>query len=110
MLFYTFLPNPKTDKDKDSKNATIDSYNSSNLLLANLSENNSSNRNLLKMDDVIDKAFSNNKNEEKFMLISKKAKQVLFKNPIEAMELYFKNLEMKDMASFYRIKNMAELG
>ena len=43
------------------------------------------------------------------MPASEKAKWILSENPIEAMELYFENLGMKDLASFYGMKNMAEL-
>lgn len=43
------------------------------------------------------------------MPASEKAKWVLSEDPIEAMELYFENLGIKDMTSFYGIKNMAGL-
>lgn len=60
------MPNPKTDKNKNRKNITIDFCYSN--------EDNSSNRNLLKVDNASNKMFSNDKNKEKLILISKKAK------------------------------------
>lgn len=39
----------------------------------------------------------------------KKAKWILSEDPIEAMELHFENLGMKDLASFSGMKNVAGL-
>lgn len=55
------------------------------------------------------KYFFNNKNEKKFMLIFEKVKQILFKNLIKAIKLNIKNLKIKNLASFYKIKNIARL-
>ena len=101
MLLNTPLPDLEIDKDKNGKKAAMDSCHSS--------ENNSSNENLSGAGTASDKTFSNDENEEELMPASEKAKWILSKDPIEAMELYFENLGMKDLASFYGMKNMAGL-
>lgn len=40
------------------------------------------------------------------MLTSKKAKWILSKDLIETIKLQFENLRIKDLALYYRIKNM----
>lgn len=65
---------PKNAKDKDKKNATVNFCHSSNLSLAFFSENNSSDGNLSKADNTIDKIFSNDQNKEVLILVSKKTK------------------------------------
>lgn len=109
MLPNIFLPNPKTGKGKDGKNTNMDSCHFSNLSSAHFSESNSSDKNLSKSDNIIDEIFSNDEDKEKLMAASKKAKWVLSKDPTEAMEPYFENLGMKNMATFYGMKNMAGL-
>ena len=101
MLPNTPLLDLETDKDKNEKNAAIDSCHSS--------ENNSSNGNLSGAGTASDKTFSNDENEEELMPASEKAKWILFEDPIEAIELHFENLEMKDLASFYGMKIIAGL-
>ena len=73
------------------------------------SENNSSNRNLSGAGNASDETFSNDKNEEKLMPASEKAKWILFEDPIGARKLHFENLGIKDLVSFYGMKNMAGL-
>ena len=77
--------------------------------MAHSSEDNSSDGNLSAADNAIDETFSNDEDEEELMPASEKAKWILSEDPIEAMELHFENLGMKDMASFYGMKNMAGL-
>lgn len=101
MLPNTPLPDLETDKDKNGKNAAIDFCHSS--------ENNSSNGNLSGAGNASDKTFSNDENEKELMPASEKAKWVLSEDPIEKMELHFENLGIKDLASFYGMKNMARL-
>lgn len=43
------------------------------------------------------------------MPASKKVKWILSEDPIEAMKIHFQKLEIKDLASFYGMKNMAGL-
>lgn len=56
----------ETNKDKNKKNAAIN--------FCHLSENNSFDGNLSWADNISNKIFSNNKNKEKFIFISEKAK------------------------------------
>lgn len=74
MLFYTFLLNLKLCKNKNIKDVIMNFCYFSNLLLAYLRKNNSFDGNLLKVDDIINKIFSNDKNEKKLMFIFKKVK------------------------------------
>lgn len=101
ILHNTLLLNPETDMDKDRKNAMIDS--------CYFCKNHSSNRDLLEADNASNETFSNDENKEKLMLMSEKIKWILSKDPIKAMELYFGNLEIKNLVSFYGMKNMARL-
>ena len=101
MLPNTPLPDLETDKDKNGKNAAMDFCHSS--------ENNFSDGNLSRAGNASDETFSNDENKEELMPASEKAKWILCEDPIEAMELHFENLGMKDLASFYGMKNMAGL-
>ena len=101
MLLNTPLPDLEIDKDKNGKKAAMDSCHSS--------ENNSSNGNLLRAGNASNETFSNDWNEEELMPASEKAKWILSEDPIEAIELHFENLGMKNLASFYGMKNMAGL-
>lgn len=92
MLPNTLLPNPKTDKDENGKNATMDSCHSS--------KDNSFDGNLSEAGNASDETFSNDENEEELMPASEKAKWILSEDPIETMEFHFENLGMKDLASF----------
>ena len=98
------LPNLKTGKHKDRKNTTMNSCHSSNSSLAQFSESSFFNGNVAEADNTIDETFSNDEDEEELMLASEKAKWILFKDLIEAMELHFQNLGMKNMALFYGMK------
>lgn len=73
------------------------------------SENNSSDGDLSEASNAINETFSNDENEEKLMPTSEKTKWALSEDAIEAMELHFEILGMKDLASFSGMKNMAEL-
>lgn len=64
ILFNTLLPNPETDKDKNGKNATMDSCHSS--------EDNSSDGNLSEVGNASNEKFSNDENEEELMPASEK--------------------------------------
>lgn len=43
------------------------------------------------------------------MLVSKRAKWILFEDSIEVMELHLENLGIKNLALFYGKKNMTRL-
>lgn len=66
MLPDTLLANPETDKDKNEKNATMNSCHSS--------ENNSSDGDLSEASNASDETFSNDENEEELMPASEKTK------------------------------------
>lgn len=66
MLPNIVLPDFKIYKDKNRKNAIIDSYHSS--------KNNFFDRNLLKTGHISDKTFSNNENREKLLFTLEKVK------------------------------------
>lgn len=102
------MPNPKVSKNKNRKDININFYNFNNLLLAYFNKYNSFNKNLLKINNVIDNTFFNDKDEKK-LIISKKVKYILFKDIIKAIKLYFENLKIKNMALFHKMKNMIEL-
>lgn len=56
-----------------------------------------------------DKIFFNEENQKDLILAFEKIKCILFEDLIEAIELDFENLGMKNLASFYKMKNMAGL-
>lgn len=108
-LSHTPLPISQNDKDKNGKDATMDSCHSGSSSSAHLSEESSSEGDVSEADNPTDQTFSNDEDDEELMPASEKAKWILSEDPIEAMELHFENLGMKDMASFYGIKSMAGL-
>lgn len=93
-----FLPDLKTNRDKNRKNVATN--------FCHFSENNFSDRNLSKTGNTRDEKFFNYENEEKLMPVFEKAKWILSKNLIETMELHLENLRIKDLVSFYGMKNM----
>lgn len=98
MLPNIFLLDFKTDKNKNRDNIAINS--------CYFSKNNYFQKNLLERSNASNKIFFNNKNKKQFMLVSKKVKYISFEDLIEGIKLYFKNLITKNLASFYKIKNM----
>lgn len=68
MLLNIFLANLETGKDKNEKNATLDFCHSSNLSLAHFCQRNFFDRNLSKIDNTIDKIFSNDKDKKSLYL------------------------------------------
>ena len=47
--------------------------------------------------------------KKKLIPVFDKVKWILFKDLIKAIKLYFKNLEMKNLALFWGMKNMTKL-
>lgn len=73
------MQNLKTSKNKDGKDTIIKFCYSSNLLLAYFNKSNSFNKNLLKIDNVINKIFFINKNKEKLIFKPKKSNKSYLK-------------------------------